>query len=93
MADELIERMTDKWEPAKYKDDYRHAVMELIQKKIESGGEAPAGAVARKRTPTNVIDLVSVLQRACKRPATNPRPPRRPNPHPRRKQHPHKKAA
>jgi len=62
MAAELVSRMTDKWHPEKYKDDYREALLELIQKKIESGGRTPAGAPAPKRTPTKVIDLVSVLQ-------------------------------
>jgi len=62
MATELIDRMTTQWQPEKFKDDYRHALMELIEKKVEHGGRTPAGAAAPKRTPTKVIDLVSVLQ-------------------------------
>ena len=34
----------------------------LIEKKIESGGRTPAVGPEPKRTPTKVIDLVSVLQ-------------------------------
>src|ERR1044071_7024824 len=62
MANELIGRMTGKWEPDKYQDEYKHALLELINQKIGAGGESPAPAPATKRKTTNVIDLVSVLQ-------------------------------
>ena len=64
MARELVQRMTGKWEPEKYTDDYRHALMDLIHKKIESGGEEPAEAAPSKHRPSKVIDLVSVLQQS-----------------------------
>ncbi len=62
MATELIDRMTGKWNAAKYTDEYRHALLDLINKKIEAGGELPQAAPGGKRKTTNVIDLVSVLQ-------------------------------
>ena len=62
MANELIERMTGKWEPDKYQDEYKHALLDLINKKIQAGGELSGAAPASKRKTTNVIDLVSVLQ-------------------------------
>lgn len=62
MAAQLIETMTSKWNPEKYTDDYRSALMQLIEKKIDSGGKTPAATPGKKRKPTNVIDLVSVLQ-------------------------------
>src|SRR5256885_5449988 len=62
MATELIDRMTGKWHAEKYTDEYKHALLDLIHKKIESGGETPEAAPAGKRKTTNVIDLVSVLQ-------------------------------
>jgi len=62
MATELIKRMSGHWNPEKYTDDYRHALMELIQKKIELGDRALEGEKAPKRPSTKVIDLVSVLQ-------------------------------
>ena len=61
MAKDLIDKMTDKWNPEKYTDDYRHALLEIIHKKVESGGKTPA-ARGTVRKPTNVVDLVSVLQ-------------------------------
>lgn len=64
MATELIDRLSGRWQPDKYKDDYRHSLLELIQKKVESGGRTPAGAAPPKRPSTKVIDLVSVLQQS-----------------------------
>jgi DNA end-binding protein Ku len=66
MATELIERMAAEWNPEKYTDEYRHALMDLIQKKIESGDKALEGVQPSKRSPTKVIDLVSVLQESLK---------------------------
>jgi DNA end-binding protein Ku len=61
MAEDLISKMSGKWEPGRYHDEYRERLMEAIQKKVESGGkEVPTRGAARK--PTNVVDLVSVLQ-------------------------------
>ena len=67
MASELVERLSNPWKPDKYTDDYQHALLELIQKKIESGGKTPAGKATSKRTPTKVIDLVSVLQQSLEK--------------------------
>jgi DNA end-binding protein Ku len=62
MASELIERLSGPWQPDKFTDDYRQALLDLIQKKIESGGRTPAAKTGGKRSPTKVIDLVSVLR-------------------------------
>jgi DNA end-binding protein Ku len=61
MAKDLIAKMSGKWNPEQYQDEYRHALLEVINKKVESGDkELPARGTAKK--PTNVVDLVSVLQ-------------------------------
>lgn len=61
MAKDLISKMSEKWEPNKYQDDYRRVLLEVIHEKVESGGkEIPTRGKAKK--PTNVVDLVSVLQ-------------------------------
>ena len=31
--------MSSKWNPEKYKDDYREALMEVIEEKVEAGGK------------------------------------------------------
>jgi len=61
MAKQLISSMTEKWDPDQYNDDYHEALQKLIEDKIEHGDKA-APKPAKKRKPTNVIDLVSVLQ-------------------------------
>jgi DNA end-binding protein Ku len=62
MASELIDKMTGSWEAEKYTDEYRQSLMELIEKKVASGGKTPEVGRATRREPTKVIDLVSVLQ-------------------------------
>ncbi len=62
MAKSLIESMTGKWDPERYKDEYREAMLELIEEKIESGGKEAPKTKARPKTSGKVIDLVAVLQ-------------------------------
>jgi DNA end-binding protein Ku len=65
MAQSLIESMSEPWEPEKYRDEYRTAVMEMIEQKAQHK------EVAGKPTPavraTNVVDLVKVLQESLNR--------------------------
>ncbi|MEY9095347.1 Ku protein [Paenibacillus sp. RC84] len=58
MAKMLIEQLSTPFEPEKYQDDYRTALMEAIQQKV--AGEEVQVAPEQKRT--NVIDLMSALQ-------------------------------
>lgn len=65
MAKQLVESMTGKWEPEKYKDDYKEALMEVIEEKVAAGGKDVAKPKKTKDVKaTNVIDLVSVLQQS-----------------------------
>jgi len=64
MAESLIENMVGKWEPNKYKDEYREALLELIKEKIKSGGKVAAGAKTSRAKSTRIVDLVSVLQQS-----------------------------
>jgi DNA end-binding protein Ku len=65
MAQTLIDSMSASWEPEKYRDEYRSAVMEMIEQK------AKKKVVAEKPVPvpraTNVVDLVKVLQESLNR--------------------------
>jgi DNA end-binding protein Ku len=65
MAQALIDSMSSEWQPEKYRDQYRDAVMELIEQKAKNK-EVPAPAPAAPRT-TNVVDLVKVLQDSLNR--------------------------
>lgn len=61
----LIDQLTTEFEPDKYKDDYRTALMELIEAKknneeVEIGGET-------KTKPDNVVNLMDALQESLDR--------------------------
>jgi len=64
MARSLIGSMTSKWQPEKYKDDYREALMEVIEEKVEAGGKEIEQKPKKAPKHTKVIDLVSVLQKS-----------------------------
>jgi len=65
MAQALIDSMSVEWEPQKYRDEYRNAVMEMIEQKAKNK-KLPAPPVAAPRA-TNVVDLVKVLQESLNR--------------------------
>ena len=64
MANALIDSMSSKWKPEKYRDDYREALMEVIEEKVEAGGKEIEEKPKKAPKPTKVIDLVSVLQKS-----------------------------
>lgn len=64
MAKTLVEQMSESWDPSRYTDDYKSALMKLIEKKIAAGGKEVATKEKSARKPTNVIDLASVLQQS-----------------------------
>jgi DNA end-binding protein Ku len=64
MAKTLVDQMTEKWDPRRYTDEYRSALMKLIDKKVASGGKALPEGGHKAQRPTNVIDLASVLKQS-----------------------------
>jgi DNA end-binding protein Ku len=62
MAKALVDSMSAKWDPEKYHDDYREALLEVIEEKVESGGKEIDEKPKAKKESTKVIDLVAVLQ-------------------------------
>ena len=66
MAKSLIDSMSAKWDPERYHDDYKEAVMKVIEEKVESGGKEIEEKPKHAPKPTKVIDLVSVLQQSLK---------------------------
>ena len=67
MAKTLIGSMTSKWQPEKYKDDYREALIDVIEEKVEAGGKEIEEKPRKAPKPTKVIDLVSVLQKSLEK--------------------------
>jgi DNA end-binding protein Ku len=66
MAGKLIDSMSSPWKPEDYEDDYREALEKVIKEKIRRGGKMPAAAPHKAEKPSNVIDLVAVLQQSIK---------------------------
>jgi DNA end-binding protein Ku len=64
MAMTLVEQMTEKWDPTRYTDEYKSALMKIIDRKIESGGKELPTEKTTHRKATNVIDLVEVLRKS-----------------------------
>src|SRR5919109_1507635 len=58
MARQLIESLATEFEPAKYRDEYRDRVLDLIERKAE-GQEIVAQVPAE--TPSKVVDLMAAL--------------------------------
>src|SRR5260370_21671224 len=64
MAKSLIDSMSSKWNAEKYRDDYREALMEVIEEKVEAGGKEIEEKPKKAPKPTKVINLVKVLQQS-----------------------------
>lgn len=90
MATALIDSMSSKWDPEKYHDDYREALMEVIEEKVEAGGKEIEEKPKKAPKPTKVIDLVKVLQQSLEQTGkAKTKSTKRAGKHPQR----HKKAA
>ncbi|HEX4083540.1 MAG TPA: Ku protein [Chthoniobacteraceae bacterium] len=79
MARALVDSMSDEWKPEDYVDQYRTALEKLIGEKVKHGDEKLPKTTARKEKATNVIDLVSVLQKSLDQ--SGGKKPRKPAPH------------
>lgn len=64
MAVSLIDSMTARWEPERYRDRYRDRVMELIQQK-QSGRELVVSS--QPKNDTKVVDLMEALRRSVEK--------------------------
>ena len=69
MAEQLVETMSDKWKPEKYKDEYRDALLEWIEKKARAHGEITPPAPPKKEgAPAGeIVDFMSLLKKSVQR--------------------------
>lgn len=58
MATQLVETMTEPFQPEKYSDDYRHALLDLISAKLE--GQEPD--ITQAQPAQGVVDLMESLK-------------------------------
>lgn len=80
MARTLIDQMTVKWDPARYADDYRSALLELIERKVEQGGRAAPASARPDRGQGKIIDLMAALKQSLDEAAQTRRTKSRPAP-------------
>jgi DNA end-binding protein Ku len=62
LANTLIDSMSDKFDPNRYKDDYYDKVLEIIQMKVS--GVAPQAPAPKGPAPTKVVDLMEILKQS-----------------------------
>ncbi|MBV8375827.1 MAG: Ku protein [Verrucomicrobia bacterium] len=63
MAKQLIQSMTSEWKPEQYTDRYHEALEKMIEEKIKHGEEETPAPIKKKK-PTKIVDLVSVLRQS-----------------------------
>ena len=71
MARTLIDNLTEDWHPEQYRDEYREALLDIVEKKV--AGEEIEFIEAPE--PTRVVDLMEALKasvEAAKKPAAAP---------------------
>lgn len=67
MAKQLVAEMSGKWDPEDFKDEFRHQVMKLVDKKVKAGKtETVIEPEEEAPESSNVIDLTELLQRSLK---------------------------
>ena len=67
MAKKLVDEMTDRWKPDRYRDTYHDDLMKLIDKRIKAGKTeviAEAGHDEEKPARGEVVDLMALLKRS-----------------------------
>jgi DNA end-binding protein Ku len=64
MAASLIDSMTGDYDPDEFEDDYREAVVALLEGKVEGGAVTEAPAAREATSGGEVVDLLAALQRS-----------------------------
>jgi len=77
MAKQLVTSMSTKWDPEAYRDEYHDALKKIVEEKVVQGEKEHPVSRKTKR-PSNVVDLVSVLQQSIKDTKSKPHSVRKP---------------
>ena len=68
LALRLVEDMSEKWQPEKYKDTYREDLLARIEEKVKAGQTeeitAPEKGAGREKKGAEVIDLMALLKKS-----------------------------
>jgi DNA end-binding protein Ku len=71
IAVQLVEHLAGEWDPAKYKDEYRENIMDVIDAKLK--GEKIEVPAERPQRAGNVVDLMARLQQSLEAAKAGPR--------------------
>ncbi|MDM0013639.1 Ku protein [Variovorax sp. J22P168] len=68
MAEQLVSDMTGPWKPDEFKDEFKHAVMKLVDKKVKAGDTETVMEPEEESSHegAEIIDLTELLQRSLK---------------------------
>jgi DNA end-binding protein Ku len=70
MAAQLVDEMSARWDPAKFPNNFREAIMALVDRKVRAGKVAtvePLEEAVDTETPSNVVDLTELLRQSLGR--------------------------
>lgn len=80
MALDLVDGMTEEWNPKKYKDTYHADLKKIIDKKIKAGkGKEIDYEIAEPKKATNVLDLMPLLKQSLEKKKNAKKAPSRTN--------------
>lgn len=66
MAEQLVEGLSEAWDPSQYRDDYRKDLLALVEQKAERGDVNVIASPGKlpKRKGAQVIDLMALLKKS-----------------------------
>jgi DNA end-binding protein Ku len=73
MAKQLVDDMTDKWDPARFTDSFKDEIMALVERKVKEGKTETvlqpenAEETANNRSGAQILDLTDLLQRSLRK--------------------------
>jgi len=73
LAKSLIGSMVTDWQPDKYRDDYKSALLDVIAEKLKAGKKAGSRRPPSAKPAGNVVDMVEMLERSLKGFETRPK--------------------
>jgi DNA end-binding protein Ku len=71
----LVESMASEWEPNRYHEDYREALMDWIEKKAQAGGAGPQpqGEAEGPEEHGKAVDMMDLLKKSVRNAAAQRR--------------------
>ena len=70
MARQLVDDMTEKWDPHKFTDSFKEEIMALVERKVKAGNTETVlqpEAAGESGSSANILDLTELLQRSLRK--------------------------